>query len=69
MIIVDNAVNYREFGEANPGDCFVFEDNYYMKTNDPKKYNAVDLRSGNTVYIADHTEVRAIRVKAEVYYQ
>ena len=68
MIIVDNAVNYREFGEANPGDCFVYEDNYYMKTDEPK-CNAVDLRSGNTVNIADRTEVRAIRVKAEVYYQ
>lgn len=67
MIIVDSyKENIRTFGEANPGDCFVHEGEYFMKTEGSDS-NAVNLRTGKVVWCDDTLKVMAIRMKAEVY--
>lgn len=66
MIIVDSyKENIRTFGEANPGDCFVYEGEYFMKTADPV-YNGIELRTGEIRNFRDIDKVKAIRMKAEV---
>lgn len=78
MIIVDRYKdNERAFAEANPGDCFVWDDDYYMKLEKPCAIltldgidvdaNAVELRNGKIYYFPGDTKVTAIRLKAEVY--
>ena len=66
MIIVDNRYkeNIRAFGEVNPGDCFVYNGEYFMKTTD--LVNAVNLETGKIRNFRDIDKITAIRMKAEV---
>lgn len=69
MIIVDRyKENERTFNEANPGDCFILDDEYFMRTDSvADDINAVNLRTGELVFVSSNTQVEAIRMKAEVY--
>lgn len=76
MIIIDSyKENRRTFGEANPGDCFEWDGEYFMKINMPVfakidgctvGMNAVNLRSGELHLFQNTNMVRAVGMKAEV---
>jgi len=75
MIIVDNINIGRKFEEANMGDCFEYEDEYFMKIptvqfansgNKEAVFNAVDLTSGDLSYFDGRSIVRPIKLEAKV---
>lgn len=68
MIIVDKYMdNIRPFEESKPGDCFISEGGYFMRTDSvADDVNAVNLTTGEVAWFFPETQVKAIRMKAEV---
>lgn len=59
--------NYINFDKLNPGDNFIYDNEYYMKCHsisfEDETYNAVNLKDGYILRIHSHIKVIPVKLK------